>query len=54
MKVSQVHDLQNQLEIFTNLRIYNTIKYTIIHYNIELVKFKNCTLVYNLDIKKLN
>jgi len=35
------------LKSLPSWEIYKIIKHTIIHYNIELVKFKNCTLVYN-------
>jgi hypothetical protein len=47
MKVPHVHDL---LKSFTNLKNeLNTIKYAIIHSNIELINFRSGTLVYCLD-----
>jgi hypothetical protein len=47
MKVPQVHD---SFESFTNLRnLLNTIKYAIIHYNIELINYRSFILVYFLD-----
>jgi hypothetical protein len=30
-------------------RMYYTMKYAIIHYDIELINSKRCTLVYHLD-----
>ncbi len=51
MKVSQIHDLHNQLENFVNLKyiLYNKICHY--NYNIELISLKICTSMYHLIIK---
>jgi hypothetical protein len=52
MKVPQVHDL---LESFTNLKnVLNIVKYVIIHYNIELINYRSCTLDFCLHHKKIH
>jgi hypothetical protein len=35
-------------------KMYYTIKYAIIHYNIELVTSRSCTSMYHLDHKKFH